>query len=226
MSPDLVAAAATALSIASAIPQLCRTGRTAQIAGVSLAACVLGAVTETCWVTYSVERELWGAVPVAVVMAIANATLAVMLVRRGARGVVAALLAGMMWAAGLLIISVWTGVGNLGPVIGLAYVVQAGPTIWTVSRTGAPLGVARSRWWLIAAEAILWGSYGLARHDPATLVFGVVGLTTAVVVLAHTTSPDSPQERRERSACTRGVLATSTRTGSLDVGDVFTRQPL
>ncbi len=195
MRADLAALIATCLSLASTIPQLRRTWQTTQIAGVSLAACALGAVTESCWAIYSFERHLWGAVPVAVMMTIANATLALMLIRRGARGVGATLVAALAWAYGLVTIAVWAGIDALGPVIGLAYVVQAGPTIWTVTRTGAPLGVSRARWWLIGAEAVLWGFYGLTQRDPATLIFGGVGLTTAVLVLAHTAPSDTPTRR-------------------------------
>ncbi len=186
MSADLAALIATCISLTSSIPQVRRTWRTTQIAGVSLAACALGAVTEAYWAIYSVDRRLWGAVPVAVMMMIANATLAFMLIRRGARGVGAALLAALVWTCTMLSIALWAGIDALGPLIGLAYVVQAGPTIWTVTRTAVPSGVSRARWWLIAVEAVLWGFYGVTRHDPATIVFGVVGLTTAVLMLAHT----------------------------------------
>ena len=192
MHVELAALVGTCLSLASSVPQLWRTWRTAEIGGVSLAACALGVVTEACWASYSFERHLWGAVPVAVMMMITNATLALLLITRGARGVGTALLAAVVWACGLMTIAVWAGIGALGPVIGLAYVVQAAPTIWTVTRTDAPLGIARARWWLIAAEAVLWGFYGLARRDPATLIFGVVGLTAAVLVLAHTAPSDNP----------------------------------
>lgn len=179
---ELAAIVATAVALASSVPQLRRTIVVGDVAGVSLSFATIGMATELAWLTYAVHGRLWSAVPEAIGMAAANAVMAHGMVRAGAarrRAVGAA----MAWLVVMGLAVQLGGIAALGLVLGPAFAVQTAPSIWTAYRTHAPSGVATATWALVGVEAVLWGVYGLAHRDVGIMAFAVVGsLSTAAIL--------------------------------------------
>jgi hypothetical protein len=182
---DLAALLATLLAAVAAWPQLWRVVRAGDGRGVSLTSAALGIGGELAWVTYALERELWSALPEAVLMLGANAALAIALFARGAAAG-PALGAGLAWVVLLGTVHAVGGATALGASIGVAYVVQVTPAVWTVWRTTAPTGVASTTWVLVGAEGVLWATYAIRHEDPAILTFAVTATLAAAATLART----------------------------------------
>jgi hypothetical protein len=181
---ELAALLATAIATVAVYPQLRRVLVDGDGCGVSVTSAVLGIATEVAWIAYSAAAGLWSAVPEAVIMAAANALLAVTLLRRtpvAGRAVVV----GMAWFAVLGAVAVLGGLTALAVVLAGAYAVQVTPALWTVWRTPSPTGVAAATWALVGVEGVLWGAYGIHHGDPATTSLGAVCIGAAAAALAR-----------------------------------------
>lgn len=184
MIAEIVALLATAIAAVSSIPQLRRIVVAADTNGVSLSFATIGLTTELTWGAYALSGGLWSAVPEAVLMVGANAVMAAALVRTGieARRSVAA--AGV-WLILIIGVAGTAGADGIAVVLAAGYAVQVAPSVWTAYRTPDPSGVAAATWALVGVEAVLWGSYGVAHGDPATIGFGVVGSLATMAILAR-----------------------------------------
>jgi hypothetical protein len=184
LGAETAALTATALAVASSVPQLRRVIAERQDRGVSIASPMIGIGTELAWVAYAGSSGLWSALPEAVLMVVANTALVLALARRGV-GVGRATAFGAMWAAGLLAVAALAGLPGLAAVLAVGYAVQVAPAVWTVWTTHAPVGVAASTWALVGAEGGLWGVYGIHHGDPATTWFGAIAIAAATASLTR-----------------------------------------
>ena len=175
---------ATVVSVVAAVPQLHRVIARHDQDGVSVASAALGFGTELAWIAYASASGLFSALPEAIAMAAVDLTLATAQVLRGAafrRAVTAA-------AGWIVLLAVFAAIGGtrmLGAVLGVGYVVQVAPAVWTVWTTASPSGVAAATWSMIGIEGLLWGIYGLHHGDPATSCFAVVAIVAAATTLAR-----------------------------------------
>ncbi|MEJ7562902.1 MAG: hypothetical protein WKF45_10320 [Ilumatobacteraceae bacterium] len=128
LAADAAAVTATMLSAFGAVPQLRRIAATGDIAGVSAATAALGVTTELTWFAYSADESLWTAMPEAVLMAVANMALLVLVCGRGATWR-PPVFGAIGWAVVLAGIGVAGGTRTLGPVLGAAYLVQVAPAV-------------------------------------------------------------------------------------------------
>jgi hypothetical protein len=181
---ELAAMTATGLSATSVLPQVRRLIRTGDAVGVSMATATLGVASEASWIAYTLQRQLWGALPVAAVMVAANLLLAGT-IRRAGVPPTGAVVAGVAWAGGLIAVTMAGGWGALGAVLGVGYAVQVGPAVWAAYRTWAPSGIAPATWAATLAECGLWGVYALARADPALMGLAIVGTAASSAVLVR-----------------------------------------
>jgi uncharacterized protein with PQ loop repeat len=184
IASELVAGVATVLAATSALPQLRRLRTTQDLSGVSLAGPAIGAVTEAGWLVYVVEVGLWSAAPEPVLMVVADVALAVAITRRGGP-LATALVAGVVWAAALIVVTTAGGWAALGAMLGIAYGVQMTPYVWSAYRVRQPTGIATHTWTMNLVEAALWGVYGLAHADAPIVLYAVIGTTTSVAILAR-----------------------------------------
>jgi hypothetical protein len=183
---ELAALVATLLAAVGAVPQLHRIVRRGDRRGVSLTSAAFGIGTETAWFGYASVAGLWSALPEAALMGLSNLVLAVVLVRRRAKGeAVEAVFAGIGWLAALGAVGMIAGPAAIGLVLGAAYAVEVAPAVWTAWRTPAPTGVAAATWAMVAVEGILWGAYGLHHDDPAMLAFAVTATLAAGAMLVR-----------------------------------------
>jgi hypothetical protein len=177
------ALAATVVAVVAAAPQLHRVIVRRDRCGVSVTSGVLGVGTEAAWFVYTVRGGLWSAVPEAVLMAAANVTLVVALVRRGA-DVRVAWRVGLAWAV-VLGAGVAGGTTVVAAMLAGAYAVQVAPAVWTVWMTPAPTGVAAATWGLVGLEGLLWAMYGIAHADPATTSFAMIAMLASTAMLSR-----------------------------------------
>ena len=196
---ELAALTATLLAVVAAVPQLRRVLVAGDAAGVSLTSSMLGVSTELAWVAYASASGLWSALPEAVAMSLADAALAIGVLRRGAPAA-GATVAAVGWLVVLLAAATLGGLTALAVLLAGAYAVQVAPAIWTVWRTPSPTGVAAATWSLIGVEGALWCVYGLHHGDPAIISFGIIAMVAAAATLARKattarvpTIPDEPQ---------------------------------
>jgi hypothetical protein len=183
-STDAVAAAATALALAGSMPQVRRLVRTGDITGVSLTGAAIGVVSETAWVAYTSHEALWSAVPMPLLMVLANLVLAGLIVRAGA-GPTRAISSAATWSGLLGAASAFGGWSTLGLLLAFAYAVQVAPCVSSAYAVATPSGIAPGRWAALLFECALWGWYGVARTDVAISTFAVVGAGAAIAILAR-----------------------------------------
>lgn len=181
---DIAVILATVMAIVALIPQVRRLQRTRDAAGVSIAWTAIGTVTNAGWFIYVSTQALWASAPATVISSAFYAWLFVLLAGLGTPSRSAARL-GAGWAVLLAIITSFTGFAVMGTLLGLAYAVQVGPSVWTAYRTWAPTGVAPTTWLLMFLQVFLWGLYGIAHGDVPIMIYGVTGLTASGLMLAR-----------------------------------------
>lgn len=181
---DAAVMAATVLAITSLIPQARRLRRTHDAAGVSITWTAIGSVTNAGWFTYVSTEGLWASAPATVLSSAFYAWLFLLLARLGTPWRRAAQL-GAAWGGVLIVMTSLSSLAVLGSVLGLAYAIQVGPSVWTAYRTWAPTGVAPETWLMMLVQVVLWGVYGLANGDVPIMIYGVTGFTASVLMLAR-----------------------------------------
>lgn len=170
---------ASLLYLIRLVPQPIRTLRTGQVAGVSGLAALNTLISDGAWLCYGLVAAV---VPVWLVSipAIAASALTVALLRRTiGRGDLAV---ASLWAA--LVVACAAG-GVLTLALAATVLVTCGPALWSAYSHRHPVGLSRSTWWLAIADALAWGSYGVAIGDRALELYGVVQLLTAVAILVR-----------------------------------------
>jgi hypothetical protein len=181
---ELTAWMATALAATSAVPQLRRLRTTRDLTGVSLSGPAIGAVTEAGWLVYVAQVGLWSAAVEPVLMVLANVALVVAICRRGGR-LDRAVIVGAAWSAALILITMAGGWAALGAMLGVAYGVQVTPHVWSAYRVETPTGIAPRTWTMNFAEAVLWGTYGLAHGDGPIVLYAVIGTASSAAILGR-----------------------------------------
>jgi uncharacterized protein with PQ loop repeat len=181
---DVAVILATILAIVALIPQVRRLQRTRDAAGVSITWTAIGTVTNAGWFVYVTTQGLWASAPATVISSAFYAWLFTLLVGLGTPWRSASRL-GAGWAVLLVVITSFTGFAVMGTLLGLAYAVQVGPSVWTAYRTWAPTGVAPTTWLLMLIQVFLWGIYGIANGDVPIMIYGVTGLTASGLMLAR-----------------------------------------
>jgi hypothetical protein len=184
LGAEAAALAATVVSVAAAVPQLHRIIRRRERLGVSVTSAALGVGTELTWVAYASTSGLWSALPEAAAMATVDAALLIAQTRQGAAAR-SAMIAGAMWTLTLVAVGAVGGMGALAAVLGVGYLVQVAPAVWTAWTTTTPSGVPAATWTMVGFEGLLWGAYGTHHADPATTGFAVVAVAAATAMLVR-----------------------------------------
>jgi uncharacterized protein with PQ loop repeat len=179
------AIAATILTVLSLMPQMLRLRRTGAAEGVSPTWAGFGVVTNIAWFAYLTHEALWVSVPAPVLMAIFYG-ITFSAVRRAGQPQQPARLASATWAVVLAAGAAAGGWSLLGVLLGLSYIVQVTPAVWTAYTTPRPRGVAPLTWLIVLAEAVLWGYYGWWYRDTALLLFAATAvLASALMIIRY-----------------------------------------
>lgn len=181
---DLAVISATIMAIVALVPQARRLRLTRDGSGVSITWTAIGTVTNAGWFVYVSTEGLWSSAPATVISSAFYAWLFTLLTRLGTPWRTAARL-GVGWAVLLAIITSFTGFAVMGTLLGLAYAVQVGPSVYTAYRTWAPTGVSPGTWLLMLIQVFLWGIYGVANRDVPIMIYGVTGLTASGLMLGR-----------------------------------------
>jgi uncharacterized protein with PQ loop repeat len=180
MRPSTILAVAAALIfLARLVPQPLRTLRTGRVEGVSALAAMNSCVADAAWLTYG----LWAGRPaiwlVSIPAVVLSGGTSLVLRRSVARR---DLLIAAGWAAVVAAVGV-IGLSALTLVLAGTVVVTCGPTVWSAYTSKSPVGLTAWTWWLAAADASTWGTYGLLIGDTALELYGLVMGATAAALL-------------------------------------------
>jgi uncharacterized protein with PQ loop repeat len=178
----LAAVIATVISMSCTWPQLARVRRTGDIAGVSVTAATLTVSSELGWTLYLGGEGLWAAVPEGMFAIAANVALVAALRRSGASTRIS-LVAAACWIVALFGSRWMGGPKAIAVLLGFAYLVQLTPAVVKAWRTWKPSGIATETWTLRLIEAVLWGTYGFARHDSPLILLGILGVAESAAIL-------------------------------------------
>lgn len=181
LAAEIAALSATVLSGSRLVPQIRKLVTTGDTSGVSFSYATLGVVSEVGWLTYSMQRGLWLAVPDAAMMTVVYLLLVRAQVRAQAPvgraiGLTAA------WAAALAGAALLGGSQAVSVVLPVGLAVQLAPAVWSAFRSAAPTGVSLASWVMALGESLLWGSYALPAGDLAYLGLSVLGVVAAVLI--------------------------------------------
>jgi uncharacterized protein with PQ loop repeat len=170
---------ASAIFLIRLLPQPVRLWRTRVAAGVSPVAAANAVTSASAWLAYGLGHGLVVVWAVSVV-ALVPGVWTVWLLRR--RFGPAELLASGSVAGAFLLAGV---AGVLAAALALGVLVTAGPQVWRAVRERDLRGIAPATWCVAVADALSWGAYGVAIADHALEGYGVVLLTSAVIVLGR-----------------------------------------
>lgn len=169
---------AATLSVVRLLPQMVTPARGSGAAGVSASTLALAAASGALWVGWALTVANWPAMVSSALGTLPPVMTAVFLARRAEGGrpleiVAASVSLGLV--AGLVFPSIagWVGVA-------LATTLAVPQLHRTLRTTSA--GVSGSAWLLVAANAVLWGVYGVAIGQWQLVVPGIVTLPAALVI--------------------------------------------
>lgn len=175
---------ATIMAWWSLIPQIRKLIRTADPAGVSGTWPAIGLVSNAGWTAYLWSQQLWAAVPSTSVMVFFY-LIVLRSLRRAGLHMGAAVVRGVLSTAVLVATFTLGSWGDLGLVLGWAYVPQLAPAVWAAYRISDPTGISVGTWALIGVEAVLWMVYGGLLGDAPVVIFGAVGVVAAALILGR-----------------------------------------
>lgn len=186
---------ANVLGAGMIVPQVLRFHRRRVVDGVSGTWIGIGVAMNAWWLSYGLEGQLWGLVPVSSVALVLYLTMAYqyasLVGRAGARTVAMAVAGIGSVPLVFLLLSGWT---SAGLAIGLAYGVQFSPAALTAIRSADLTGISPTTWTMACIEAAIWFAYGLVEGDIALVAGGFGGgLMSAVVLCCLWRRADRPQ---------------------------------
>lgn len=199
----LIAAAgltASVLGVVGAVPQLLRTARTRDVAGMSLTAVACSAGSDLAWIAYSLTMDLAISAGAAASLALVELGLGALLATR-LGWPTRPLLIAAGWVLALTTVAAAGGWPVLGLVLPLSYGVRMAPAVWAAWRTHLPTGISLSCWLAVLAESVLWAVYGVAHHDRAITLYAGFGLMAGLAVSSRLLVA------AERMRLARGLLA-------------------
>ena len=150
----------TLLFVVRLLPQPLKLRRSGDTDGVSATAFVNATVSDSGWFFHGVAHGLapiWCSSLVAVPIDLW--TLWHLRRQVGARAV----LSGVAWTVALVVAAVAGGRLAFGVVLAASVAVNHAPQVWTALRSHSLSGLAPATWWFGLADAVLWGTYGLAE---------------------------------------------------------------
>lgn len=182
----LLLVVANLFGVGMIVPQISRLRRTRIADGVSSLWVGVSLATNLGWLSYGIQGQLWGLLPVSLGALLVYAVVAVQL--RSLLGSRVLLQIASSGAATSIMLVVALAVGGwpaVGLTLGLAYGPQFAPAVFGALRSGAAAGVSGVTWTMAAIEAIVWIVYGTAVGDQALIIGGIGGTLMSSVILAR-----------------------------------------
>lgn len=172
--------AGTALFLARLVPQPLKLHRTGDTEGVTPQSPMNALLSDAGWLAHGLLAGL----PPVWVAAVAAIPLDLWTLWHLRRRVELRNVAGAAaWGAAIAAGGILGGRVGLGLVLGFSVVVNHVPQVIKALRSHSVSGLAPGTWWFGLADALLWGGYGVAEHDPALITYGVVLSVASVTIL-------------------------------------------
>jgi uncharacterized protein with PQ loop repeat len=189
---ELVGWSATAVSTLQFVPQVARTVRSADVAGVSPGMWALMLAQAGAWLGFGLREELYPAVITNVVLATcASLMLRLLVVHRAPRVRHALALVSIALAVELVVF-----VALPNAVLGLVGAALAFLLLWpqviVVVRGDVLTGLSRTSWLLSIANTLLWVGYGVGRQEPLLWLSAGQALVLSVVILVRIVGSPPP----------------------------------
>lgn len=192
----LIGWAATAVSASRSVPQLARTARTRDVAGLTPATPGCSAVSSLAWGSYALSVGNTPLFATSLVTAVGAAVLAVLVAKLGGMPAWSQRVI-VLWGLLLAVIASIGGAPVLVGVLTVAVLVNSAPQVRNVIANPSASGVSVTAWAVAAIEALLWCSYGVAGASLSLLLWGLCALLPALVVLVVVV-PDRFRARRNQ----------------------------
>lgn len=201
-----------ALSVGMVVPQLVRTLRNPQLAGVSAASWTITMTACFTWLVYGIKAQVLPQIPGNVLIFPGAATIALAAPARLTVARRAAVLAAAV--AAVIVSGTFVRPEDLGfMAFGISLVAAFPQTVTSLVRwrSGCQSAVSIPAWAMRGGSQAFWLTYGLALHNGPIMVAAAVTLVSAVVLIAAEAS--SPH-RRGRVASRPALSRAGRRKGS------------
>jgi uncharacterized protein with PQ loop repeat len=190
MSPaDAIGLAGAILFLLRLLPQPVRLWRRGVPDGVSPQSALNMLVSDLGWMVYGLAV---GLVPIWVVTLCALPIDVFLLVLLRRQVTARQLLLATAWAG--VCAGAWAigGITGLGLALAAAVCVNHLPQVRAALASDELAGIAPTTWLLALADGLLWGTYGLAVGDLPVVLYGVVIISSALVILTRLHRTDHP----------------------------------
>lgn len=182
---DVLGYSAAAVACVQLVPQVMRTARTRNVAGVSPGMWALLGSQSGAWIVFGSSRGLWPSVVVNVVLVgcVAGMLRTLHAERAPGTGGALALLGGLLAAEAVVVAMLPMAV--LGTFASILSALVFYPQVLVALRSADLSGLSRPTWLITIFSSVQWAAYGFATGTPAIWVSAVHNLVLSVVVVAR-----------------------------------------
>lgn len=182
---DVLGYSAAAVGCVQLVPQVLRTARSRNVAGVSPGMWALLGAQSGAWLVFGSSRGLWPSVFVNVVLVGCVIGMLRTLWAERAPGVggAVAMLAGLLVAEVVVVTTLPMAV--LGTFASVLSALVFYPQVLVALRAADLSGLSKPTWLITVFSSVQWAAYGLAAGAPAVWVSAVHNLALSVVVVAR-----------------------------------------
>lgn len=182
---DVLGYSAVAVACVQLVPQVVRTARSRNVAGVSPGMWALLGTQSGAWLVFGSSRGLWPSVVVNVVLV--GCVIGMLRTLRAERapgiGGALALLAALLAAEVVVVATLPMAV--LGTFASVLSALVFYPQVLVALRSTDLSGLSKPTWLITVFSSVQWAAYGLAAGTPAIWVSAVHNLVLSVVVVAR-----------------------------------------
>jgi uncharacterized protein with PQ loop repeat len=170
--------------VATGIPQLVKTVRSANVSGLSPSSISLSVAASWAWAIYSFVRGLpESGVASTLAAVVVTATAVAMARTRGWTLLGTAV--GLAWGGLLAMTGLLIGAAGVGLLLSVQVLGQHTPQIWATLYHHNLSGLSAATWWLRGANGLIWLSYAALQRDRYLLLWGTVTLCASIIVLVQ-----------------------------------------
>lgn len=186
----LIGAVSVLFAFICTIPQLVKLRGLDTAAGISVAALANSTVSGIAWTAYAVQRhELWVGLSAVVGLPATIATLVIAWRRGASRSRMWMPVAWTVLLAAAAGASRWVGSAPLTALLGFSIALMIVPAAVTAWRSHDVSALAANAWVLLITDALIAGTYGVAAHVTANVLYAAVAIAGSVAILVRLALP-------------------------------------
>lgn len=173
--------AVIALGISRSLPQLIRLLRTRQAHGVSVDTAATSMMVSLGWTIYGVLTQQPAISLASIATATTSALIAIFALRFGRQ--FREIMIAPIWMVLLLLMGVLGGASGLSIILPVSVLASNIPQIRVAFKEQNLADLSLAMWLLAFCEGLLWGGYGIIKHDLPVLLNNGFLLTTSAVII-------------------------------------------